>query len=283
VSGSGHASSGGTVTVALSPPARFPIVRTLLVTGGAGYLGRELVRRSPWPVRATYFSRPLDLPAEWVHADVRAFDPSLLDGVDAVIHTAYRQNDDAWSTNVDGSAAVARAARGRRLIHLSSDIVFDGARGCYREEDAPSPVNDYGRSKAEAERLVAELHPQATLVRTSLIYGGAEPGPQERLAREGSRFFVDEIRSPVHVADLAAALLELVELDVSGPLHAAGADDVSRYDFAKLLGAGEIEAAHTTPDRAPDVSLDSSRARALLRTRLRGVYETLSNVPNRSS
>jgi dTDP-4-dehydrorhamnose reductase len=258
-------------------------VRTLLVTGGSGYLGRELVRRARCTVRATYFSRPLDLPAEWVHADVRRLDPALLDGVDAVIHTAYRQNDDAWATNVDGSAAVARAARGRRLVHLSSDLVFDGARGRYREEDEPAPVNAYGRSKAEAERVVRELHPEATIVRTSLIYGGAEPGPQERLAREGTCFFVDEIRSPVHVGDLAEALLELLELEVPGPLHVAGADDVSRYDFAKLLGAGEIEAAHTTPDRSPNVSLDSSRARALLKTPLRGVYDVLSNVPSRSS
>jgi len=120
-------------------------------------------------------------------------------------------------------------------------------------------------------------------VRTSLIYGGVEPGPQERLAREGTRFFVDEIRSPVHVADLADALLELIPLDVPGPLHVAGADDVSRYDFALLLGAQGIEAAHTTPDRCPNVSLDSSRAQALLKTRLRGVYETLENVPKRSS
>jgi dTDP-4-dehydrorhamnose reductase len=248
-------------------------VATILITGGAGYLGRELVRRSPWPVRATYFSAPPDLPAEWVHADVRSFDPALLEGIDTVIHTAYRQGADEWSTNVDGSAAVARAARGRRLVHMSSDVVFSGTRGRYREEDEPAPVNSYGRSKAEAERRVAEVHDAPLIVRTSLIYGGAEPGPQERLARDGTRFFVDEIRSPIHVGDLADALLELLAMDVAGPLHVAGADDVSRYDFAKLLGAGEIEAAHTTPDRAPNVSLDSSRAQALLRTRLRGVRE----------
>jgi dTDP-4-dehydrorhamnose reductase len=287
-SGSGQPSSGGgggggDVTGPLSPQARFPIVGTLLVTGGAGYLGRELVRRAPGDVRATYFSRPLDLPADWRYADVREPDPSLLDGADAVIHTAYRQRDDAWSTNVDGSAAIARLAHGCRLIHVSSDVVFDGTRGRYVEDDAPAPVNAYGRSKAEAERRVLELHPEATIVRTSLIYGGTEPGPQERLAHEGRTFFVDEIRSPVHVGDLADALLELVGLDAPGPLHVAGADDVSRYDFALLLGAQDIEAAHTTPDRAPDVSLDSSRARGLLKTRLRGVYETLSNVPNRSS
>jgi dTDP-4-dehydrorhamnose reductase len=141
-------------------------------------------------------------------------------------------------------------------------------------------VNTYGSSKAEAELRIAAAHPAATIARTSLLYGGAEPGPQERLARLGTRFFVDEIRSPVRVGDLAEALLELVALEVPGPLHLGGEDDVSRFDFAVVLGAdpGRIERAHTGPDRAPDVSLDSSRARGLLRTRLRGVYDSSSAV-----
>jgi dTDP-4-dehydrorhamnose reductase len=256
-------------------------VMRLFLTGGRGYLGSELVRRAHAAgvdVSATWWERPPDgLPGAWHRLDVRDEQAvvAAASGADAIVHTAYRQRgEDAWTTNVDGSAAVARAARGRRLIHLSSDIVFDGARGSYREEDPPAPVNDYGRSKAEGERLVAELHPRATIVRTSLIYGGSHPGPQERLAREGTRFFVDEIRSPVRAGDLADAILELLSLDAPGPLHLGGADDVSRYDFAVLLGADpeQIEAAHTTGDRAPNVSLDSSRARALLRTPLRGVY-----------
>ena len=95
---------------------------------------------------------------------------------------------------------------------------------------------------------------------------------------EGTRFFIDEFRSPVHVDDLASALLELLELEFPGPLHVAGADDVSRYEFAVLLGADErrIERAQTSPDRAPDVTLDSSQAAALLATRLRGVHEVLA-------
>jgi dTDP-4-dehydrorhamnose reductase len=201
----------------------------------------------------------------------------LVGGADAVVHTAYvHGGDEVWTTNVDGSAAVASAARGVRLIHLSSDLVFDGRRGAYREGDPPTPVNDYGRSKAEAERRVAEVHPSATIVRTSLLYGGPEPGTQERLAREGTRFFVDEIRSPVRVGELAAAILELLDVEHAGPLHLAGADAVSRYDFALLLGAdpSRIEAAATPPDRPRDVSLDCSQARSLLRTRLRGVYES---------
>lgn len=216
---------------------------------------------------------------DWRQLDIRDSGSvrAAVEGVDAVVHTAYRQHDDPWGVNVDGSVAVATAAAGRRLVHLSTDLVFDGRRGRYREEDALRPLGGYGESKAEAERRVAALAPGATIVRTSLLYGGVEPGPQERLAREGRAFFADELRSPVHVGDLASALLELLGLDVPGPLHLGGADDVSRFDLALLLGADPdtAERAETPPDRARDVTLDSSRARALLRTRLRGVYEVL--------
>ncbi len=216
-----------------------------------------------------------------MRADVR--DPAAMRaaaaGVDAIVHTAYVQGAGEWEANVLGSESVAAAAEGRRLVHLSSDLVFNGGRGRYREDDEPAPVNAYGRSKAEAEQRVRVASPAATIVRTSLIYGGAEPGPQERLARDGTRFFVDELRSPVQVGDLAEAVLDLLELEAPGPLHLGGADDVSRFDFALLLGAdpGRIEPAQTSPDRAPNVTLDSSRAAAMLPTRLRGVYEVLAS------
>lgn len=253
-----------------------------MVTGGCGYLGRELVTRAPahdWDVRATWFERSPTADGDWVRVDVRdeAALEDALDGIDAVVHTAYRQGQREWDVNVVGSAAVARAAVGRRLVHLSTDIVFSGERGSYSEEDEPAPVNSYGRSKAEAERRVTAAHPEATIVRTSLIYGGDEPGPQERLARQNRRFFVDELRSPVQVGDLAEAILELLALDLPGPLHLGGADDISRFDFAVLLGAdpAQLEAVHTTPERAPNVTLDSARARELLSTQLRGVREVI--------
>jgi dTDP-4-dehydrorhamnose reductase len=257
-------------------------VHRLLVTGGCGYLGRELVVRAPghgWEVRATWLDQVPKGDAEWLRVDVRdaAAVAAAVDGVDAVVHTAYRQSDGAWEVNAVGSEAVARASSGRRLVHLSTDIVFRGDRGAYRESDEPDPINDYGRSKLEAERRVASLHPDATIVRTSLLYGGEEPGPQELLARGSRRFFVDELRSPVQVGDLADAILDVLELDVPGPLHLGGADNISRFDFSVLLGAdpATLERAHTTPDRAANVTLDSSRARALLRTPLRGVREVL--------
>ena len=182
--------------------------------------------------------------------------------------------------NTVGSENVARAAAavGARLVHLSTDVVFDGRKGApYVEEDPLSPVTQYGHAKAEAEMRVALAHPDALLVRTSLTYGGRTPSKHELAADDpGFTFFTNEIRSPVQVTDLAQALLELAELDTAGPLHVAG----RRRRLARRVRRADPRAARSARAPAPetrplDCSLDSSRARALLRTRLRGVREVL--------
>jgi dTDP-4-dehydrorhamnose reductase len=248
----------------------------LLVTGGSGYLGRELVRRAReagWDVDATRVEvRDRDL----VRRQLRAVRP------DAVVHTAYRQDGaEAWSINVDGSEVVAAAAReaGARLVHLSTDVVFDGRLGRpYRENDPLCPCTEYGRSKAEAERRAAAAHPGALVVRTSLIYGGpgVEPSRHELAARDPEfTFYEDEIRCPVQVGDLAAALVELVAADLAGPLHVAGPDRLSRADFAELVVGRPVRRAPAPAGRPHDCSLDSSRARGLLRAPLRGARTVL--------
>lgn len=275
----------------------------LLITGGAGYLGSELARQAAgrqWDVVATYFTqRASAAPVALVALDIR--DQPAVERVfgeaqpDVIIHTAYRQGGpDLWSTTAEGAGVVARAARqvGARLIHMSTDALFDGEReGAYVEQDAPRPITPYGEAKAEAERLVAELHPQALIVRTSLIYGGATPGVHEQLILDAAdgrvdlAFFRDEMRCPVMVDELAAALLELAPKDVSGPLHLAGADVVSRYEFASLVAAAHGRQAQSLRSglsaesglrRPRNCALDCSRAWSLLRTRLRGAREVLS-------
>jgi dTDP-4-dehydrorhamnose reductase len=137
-------------------------------------------------------------------------------------------------------------------------------------------VTDYGRAKAEAEERVAAACPGALIVRTSLIVGGPghEPSKHEVAARDpAATFYEGEVRCPVQVGDLAAALLELAALDVAGALHVAGADAVSRADLAELVTGAAVNRAPAPPGRPLDCSLDSSRARALLRTRLRGARE----------
>lgn len=215
---------------------------------------------------------------------------------DAVVHTAYVQSGpDLDAITATGAAHVALAASraGARLVHLSTDFVFDGAAGRpYVEADPLSPVTAYGRAKAAAERLVAGADPRAAIVRTSLIWGGGvDGGPHLRSVTEVARgeremaFFSDELRCPVHVSDLAAAILELLDVSHAGPIHLAGADGVSRLEFARLVVADRgLDASRLHGDRSAgraerrplDCRLDSSLAAGLLRTRLRGVRELLA-------
>ena len=236
----------------------------IVVTGGTGYLGRALVARGCEGVSR---STGVDVRDEEAVRDA-------LQGFEAVIHTAYVQDGpDAWSTNVDGSRTVARAARALRLVHLSTDVVFGGSKGsAYVEDDPPDPVTDYGRSKAAAEVEVAREHPRALVVRTSLIYGGAEPSKHELAAIDPENvFYTDEIRSPVQVDDLADALLDLAHGDLTGPLHLAGADAVSRLELASLFAARAVRGAPAPPDRPRNCALASTRVAPL-----RGVRAVLA-------
>jgi dTDP-4-dehydrorhamnose reductase len=264
----------------------------LLVTGGGGYLGSELCRTAldaGWDVLATQLRTPpphgTPLPLDICDED--AVQRTVMrHGPDLVVHTAYRQHGaGAHETIVRGSRAIAAAAHraGARLVHLSTDLVFDGEQGApYDERAEPRPVMEYGAAKLEAEELVVRAHPQATVVRTSLLYG--TPGAQETLAlRDDVELYTDEIRCPTRVDELAAALLEVGGRELPGLLHVAAAEAVSRYEFARLLRAasgGDPSAVRGTPSpragRARNVALDSTRAAALLATRLRGVREVLA-------
>jgi dTDP-4-dehydrorhamnose reductase len=251
----------------------------VFVTGLAGYLGRAIAALEP--DAAGIGGRAV--------GDVRdaAAIAAALDAVaaDAVIHTAYVQDGpEARSINVDGSAVVARAARerGLRLVHVSTDVVFSGRLGRpIREDDPVDPVTAYGRSKADAEAAVLAAHPEALVVRTSLIYGGVEPSRHEQLALDPSMtFYEDEIRTPVAAPDLAAALLELARRpEIVGPLHVAGPDAVSRLAFAELVAQRSVRGSRRPAERPGDLRLDCSKARQLLATRLRGVREVLSQAP----
>ena len=245
----------------------------LHVTGGSGYLGSELRRQAPEATAERVEIRD----AKAVRALLVRLRPEV------VIHTAYRQDGpDAWAITAAGAenVAVAAAEVGARLVHVSTDVVFDGRKGAsYIEDDPPCPVTDYGRAKAEAEQRVVAACPEALVVRTSLIVGGPgfPPSKHELAATDPEMtFYSDEIRSPIQVGDLAAALLELATVDVSGLLHVAGSDDVSRAELAMLVTRRPVSATAAPADRPLDCSLDSSRARRLLRTELRGVRTVLA-------
>lgn len=274
----------------------------MFVTGGTGLLGRALVAEAPalgFAVTATHHTQtPSGKGVSWVPLDVRdggAVGAAIDDArPDVVVHTAYVQSGpDLRAVTVDGSAQVAAAARavGARLVHLSTDVLFDGERaGLYTEDDALCPVNDYGRAKAEAERRVLDAHPDAVSVRTSLLYTRAPDDRQAALAldlaagRARGALFTDEIRCPVLAIDLARALCELAQRPYRGVLHVAGPEALSRHAFGALLvrhhggDAAALPAAKSAdqPVRRPrNLALSSERARALLHTALRGPSDVL--------
>lgn len=217
-------------------------MRRLLLTGGSGLLGRAVqaaAAATDWEVTAPSHAALDVRDGAAVAAAVTALRPA------AVVHAAYvRDGALARPTIVDGSAAVATAAAavGARLVHLSSDALFAGRPAPYAEDDEPDPVHDYGRCKADAERAVAAACTGAVLVRTSLLYSGADSPPVRMVLdavdagpSSGARFFVDEVRSVCHVDDVAAAVLALCRHDVAGPLHVAGPEGWSRYEFARAV------------------------------------------------
>ena len=273
--------------------------KTLFITGGAGYVGQHLIFcATGWRTHATFFKNPppASLPARWHHCDLRNNErvKALLTSIhpDVIIHTACSGRSlEEIEAIVPATRHLAQIAKGSscRLIHLSTDSVFDGEDAPYHEQSLPKPISDYGRAKAEAEHILATLFPQAVIVRTSLIYGkdpvdhhtqwlldGLNKGPTIRL-------FTDEIRCPIWINTLTECLLELAGMDFSGMLNIAGPDPLTRWEF----GLGILALHNRTPTerivpstraeagliRPRDLTLNVEKARHLLKTPLLSLRE----------
>jgi dTDP-4-dehydrorhamnose reductase len=270
----------------------------LLVVGGSGFLGLRIIRQAQLAghrVTATFHaSVPAAADVDWRMLDIRRRDDVAALAVcarpDVVVNAAYRQSD--WETTADGAmhVAFAAAATGARLMHVSSDAVFSGAASRYDETCLPDPVTPYGAAKAAAETAVKGIAPAAVIARTSLIIGDGDSQHEKLVYALASGaapgvLYADEVRCPVHVTDLASALLELAASPYTGVHHVAGADAVSRHELGMLIAkrdgldpAALPAGPRPATDRpAPmDVRLDSSRTQARLATRLRGAREFLA-------
>jgi dTDP-4-dehydrorhamnose reductase len=273
----------------------------LLVIGGSGFLGLRITRLALLAghnVVATFHANvPPATDVDWRMVDIRRRDDvtalALRARPDAIINAAYRQSD--WETTADGGThvALAAAAAGARLVHVSSDAVFSGTAPSYDETRRPDPTTPYGAAKAAAETAVKSITPDAVIARTSLIIGDGD-SKHERLVHalaSGSAagaLYTDNVRCPVHVTDLASALLELAAAAHAGICHVAGADAISRYELGVLIAARDgldqaalpagLRAATDLPGPA-DVRLDSTKTQARLTTRLRGARDFLAATP----
>lgn len=275
----------------------FPFGR-VLVTGGAGLLGRSLLRTVPAGVElhATERSTPvtggaqahgLDLADAWrVRALWQTVRPAL------VIHTAASQQvpeRDIWlaARNV----VDACCASGTALVHISTDAVLDGEHAPFPESAPPAPVHEYGRWKARAETYVRTALPSAAVVRTSLIVSAS---PLDRgsawvadalRAQQPITLFVDELRCAIGAEDLARQVWEVGGLPAEergGVWHLAGPEALSRYALGLLIAARcGLDPAGITPGtnrdapepRPRDLRLLTTRADQALRTQPRPVSE----------
>ena len=232
----------------------------VLVIGGSGFIGRHLVRRlleaGDHVVAGTFLSKP---PAQegcsWHQLELTA--PADLERLfrfirpDVVVHlaaladvnTAERELDLATVVNVAGTETVARLCQqsGVRLIFMSTEYVFDGIGGPYREHDTPNPSTHYGRTKWEAEQKVAELAGDWSIVRTSIVYGWPHPGKRNFVPwlighlGQGQPYYAptDVYRTPVYVRHLVEGVATLVDGRSPGIHHIAGRDWVTMMTFAQ--------------------------------------------------
>lgn len=280
-----------------------------MITGSSGLLGRSLVAllKDDYEVvgidketAADENSLAVDITQKQrtIH-EIAKVDPRV------VVHTAAETNVDRCETerelarmiNVEGTANIAEACvkLGARLVLISTDYVFDGIRGYYAEKDEPNPVNFYGLTKLEAERIAAAL-PGSLIVRTSVLYGWHPSklnfatwvlnGLREH---QSLRIVNDHINSPTFSGNLAKAIQAAIEGESQGVLHLAGSDRISRFDFAtriaemfnldqSLLVPVKMQDLNWIARRPRDSSLRVEKAQKELGIHLLGVNRALEEM-----
>ncbi|MDD5658050.1 MAG: SDR family oxidoreductase [Elusimicrobia bacterium] len=280
----------------------------ILVVGASGLIGSALARawrgRGARVVAASREPEPgpdgrrLDLaePAA-ARALLRELRPELVALPAANPHVDYCEShpEQTRRVNVAGTLELAAAAAelGAPLVFFSSDYVFDGARGAYREEDPVCPLNEYGRQKAEAEAGVRGLSQRNLVVRTAAAYGW-QRRPQNFVLQVIARLSAGEairvpdlLCNPTYADNLAEAVVELCARKLGGIFHVVGAERLPRLEFARLaartFGLDESKILPMEPGacsaRAPrprDSSLLTAKVRAATGVRLLGAAEGLS-------
>ena len=231
----------------------------ILVTGASGLLGLNLslMEIGNHTVVGVDRSKLASTPFEILKADL--LDPQaerrILDMLrpDAVIHTAANANVDSCESDPEGARllnaelpgklADACAKRGIRLVHISTDAVFDGTKnGIYTESDTPNPLGIYARTKLDGEQNVLSANPNAIVARVNFFgwsLSGTRSLPEyffnKLSAGQPCNGFTDVYFCPLFVEDLAETLVRMLEKNLSGLYHVVGAEALSKYDFGQRI------------------------------------------------
>jgi dTDP-4-dehydrorhamnose reductase len=278
----------------------------LLITGGSGLLGSKVAENALARGDAVYCGYAHNEPVKgsavrFDLADERGI-RDLLDRLrpDVIVHSAAltdvdrceRERELAYRLNVEGTRAIAQACQdvGAFLVYISTDYVFDGVRGMYREDELTNPISYYGTSK-----LLGEQFCQGCIARTCVIYGSQPASGKITFAlwlidrlRSGKQVSVvtDQFVTPTLNTNLTGMVLEAADRRLSGIYHMAGATRISRYDFAlQVADIFDLNADLILPSRMADLpwiakrpmdsSLDTSKASKMLANKPLGLAESL--------
>ncbi len=236
----------------------------VLITGCHGLLGQKVLKVF---LRSTSAEILATAKEPRTFLDLKGFDYTMLDITnrsdvknlvvyfhpDVIVNTAAYTNVDgcelnrelAWRVNVEGVRNLVHSARrvDAKLIHISTDYIFDGKNGPYDENAVPNPINYYGRTKLASENEIKIGGIRFAILRTNVLYGVGRNVKNNfalwlyNKLSSGERIKVvtDQIGNPTYVDDLAFAILKVVEFDKEGIYNVGGRDLVSRYDFALKL------------------------------------------------
>ena len=234
----------------------------ILITGANGFLGHYLVEQfllKNYVVIATGRGEsrlPIQTSEDFIYQEMDFTDPFAVHDVfekfqpDAVIHAGAMSKPDeceknqwqAYVENVESTITLLINSEEQKsfFILISTDFIFDGESGPYKENDKPNPVNFYGKTKLEAEEAVKEYPFTWAIVRTVLVYGKPNAGGtnlltivKEKIGNgEEYKVFDDQVRTPTYVEDLARAIVTVCEKKATGVFHISGKDLLSPYQMA---------------------------------------------------
>jgi dTDP-4-dehydrorhamnose reductase len=281
----------------------------LLITGGSGLLGSKVAKMALARGDEVFSGYAHNIPSYGKPVRFDLLDgPGISDMVErlapeVIIHSAAltdvdrceREKELAYKINVEGTRDIAAAAQkvGSFLIYISTDYVFDGQCGMYREDDRPNPVSYYGYSK-----LLGEQYCGGAIVRTCVVYGSRPASGKVNFAlwllnslKSGKevRVVKDQFITPTLNTNLAGMVLEVADRRLCGVYNLAGATRISRYDYAlQLAREFDLDLSLILPSRMSDLqwaakrpidsSLDTSKARRELMNKPLPLNEALRTL-----
>ena len=289
----------------------FPL--KLLITGASGLYGSKLAELAIARNFEVYSCDVQKLPVcgnfvkfdvsnkEFVQEAFKRIKPNI------VVHAATLTDVDkcelnkelAWRINVEGTKNIVQAAMLERsfVIYISTDYVFNGEKGNYKESDKPDPINYYGVTKLEAEEQVKNLK-DYFIVRPSVIYGSTPAAGKvnfalwlvETLSKgEHAKIVTDQWNTPTLNTNLAEMTIEVIQRKLTGTFHLCGATRVSRFEFAqkiaKTFGFDQsliepvLSSQFSWPAKRPtDSSLDTAKAQQILTNKPLKIDEALKKL-----